>query len=59
MVVAFIIPLAVMVFAYTVTCLTLQKSVKEARAMAGAHVKYELFLYHFASKSIKLEIRSD
>ena len=47
MVVAFIIPLAVMVFAYTMTGLTLQKSVKEARAMARISVKYELFLYSF------------
>ena len=39
--VVFIIPLAVMIYAYTMTGLTLHKSVKEARAMTGAPVKYE------------------
>ena len=38
-----------MIYAYTMTGVTLHKSVKEARAMAGIPVKYELFLYNLAS----------
>ena len=53
MVVALIIPLAVMVFAYTRTGLTLHKSVMEARAMARISVKYELFCTLFGSVKVK------